>query len=146
MIVITSRDHVAILLLYRCLRHFHTEHELRTIFHHLNFFKSDRKLSDCTFWKFSYKRKFFFLTHLLYAKSTLNSDRELYREKWCDQMRIWSFNFHWNLIHYWVFTDHCREARWLMSRNDSDNFHELVSRDCSDSFHRLVSRDDLFDS
>jgi hypothetical protein len=49
------------------------------------------KLSDCTFWKFSYKRKFFFLTHFLYAKSTLNSDRRLYKEKWCDLMRTWSF-------------------------------------------------------
>ncbi len=42
MIVITLRD-FAILFLYRCLRHFHTEHELRTIFHHFNSFKSDRK-------------------------------------------------------------------------------------------------------
>jgi hypothetical protein len=39
--LVTSRD-PAILLLYRCLRHFHTEHELRAIFHHLNFLKSDR--------------------------------------------------------------------------------------------------------
>jgi hypothetical protein len=59
-ILITSRD-FAILLLYRCLRHSHTEHELRTIFHYLNFLKSDRNVSDCTFWKFSYKRKISFL-------------------------------------------------------------------------------------
>jgi hypothetical protein len=59
-ILITSRD-FAILLLYRCLRHSHTEHELRAIFHHLNFFKSDRNVSDCTFWKISYKRKISFL-------------------------------------------------------------------------------------
>jgi hypothetical protein len=59
-ILITSRD-FAILLLYRCLRHSHTKHELRTIFHHLNSFKSDRNVSDCTFWKFSYKRKISFL-------------------------------------------------------------------------------------
>ncbi len=30
-------------------------------FHHLNSLKSDRKTSDCTFWKISYKRKFSFL-------------------------------------------------------------------------------------
>jgi hypothetical protein len=59
-IVITSRD-FAILLLYRCLRHFYTEHELRTIFHHFNFLKSDRNVLDCTFWKFSYKRRISFL-------------------------------------------------------------------------------------
>jgi hypothetical protein len=59
-ILITSRD-FAILLLYHCLRHSYTEHELRTIFHHFNFFKSDRNVSDCIFWKFSYKRKFSFL-------------------------------------------------------------------------------------
>jgi hypothetical protein len=92
-ILITSRDS-AILLLYRCLRHSHTEYELRTIFHHFNSLKSDRNLSVCTFWKFSYKRKIFFLTHILYAKSTFNSDRKLYKKKWCDQMRIWSSS-HW---------------------------------------------------
>jgi hypothetical protein len=53
-----------------------------------------RSNSDCIFWKFFYKRKFFFLIHLLYAKSTLNSDRRLYKKKWRDLMRIWSFNFH----------------------------------------------------
>jgi hypothetical protein len=58
------------------------------------------EISDCTFWKIFYKRKFFFLTHLLYAKSTFNSDRKLYRERWCDQMRTWSSNFHWSLIHF----------------------------------------------
>jgi hypothetical protein len=74
------------------------------------------KISDCTFWKFSYKRKFFFLTHLLYAKSTFNSDRKLYKKRWCDQMRTWS-SFHWkNLIHYLTFINDCREEeereRW----------------------------------
>jgi hypothetical protein len=49
------------------------------------------KLSNCIFWKFSYKRKFFFLTHLLYAKSTFNSDRRLYKKRWCDLMQTWSF-------------------------------------------------------
>jgi hypothetical protein len=49
------------------------------------------------FLKFFYKRKFFFLTHLLYAKSTFNNDRKLYKKKWCDLMRIWLFSSHWNL-------------------------------------------------
>ncbi len=60
MIIITSRD-FAIMFLYRCLRHSHTEHELRTIFHHLNSFKNDQNVSDCTFWEIFYKRKFSFL-------------------------------------------------------------------------------------
>ncbi len=59
MIVITSRD-FAILLLYRFLRHSHTEHELRTIFSSFQFLQKRSKLSDCSFWEFSYKRKFFF--------------------------------------------------------------------------------------
>jgi hypothetical protein len=94
-IVITSRDAVAIMLLYRCLRHFHTEHELRTIFSSFQFSQKRSKLSDCTFWNFFYKRRFFFLIHLLYAKSTFNNDRKLYKKRWCDLMRTWSFNFHW---------------------------------------------------
>ncbi len=58
-ILITSRD-FAILLLYRCLRHSHIEHELRTIFHHLKFLRNDRNVSDCPFWKNFYKRKISF--------------------------------------------------------------------------------------
>jgi hypothetical protein len=50
------------------------------------------KLSGCTFWKFSYKRKFFFLAHLLHAKSAFNSSRRLYKKRWCDLMRTWSFS------------------------------------------------------
>ncbi len=96
-IVITSRD-FAILLLYRCLRHFHTEHELRTIFHHFNSFKKRSKISDCTFLKIFLQTKIFFFTHFLYAKSTFNNDRKLYKKRWCDLMRIWLFNFHWNRI------------------------------------------------
>jgi hypothetical protein len=96
-IVITSRDSDAILLLYRCLRHSYTEHELRTIFSSSQLSQKRSKLSNCTFWKFVYKRKFFFFIHLLFAKSTFNNDRRLYKEKWCDLMRIWLFNFHWNL-------------------------------------------------
>ncbi len=54
------------------------------------------------FLKISYKRKFFFLTHFLYLKSTFNSDRKLYKKKWCDQMRTWS-NSHWkNWFTIWL--------------------------------------------
>ncbi len=142
MIVIISRDHIATLLLYRCLRYSHTEHELRTIFSSSQLSQKRSKLLDCTFWKFFYKRNFFFLIHLLYAKTTFNSDRRLYKKRWCDLTRTWSFNFHWNSIHYWVFTDHCRETHWLLSQNDARSFHELVSRNDSNSFHKLMSRDD----
>jgi hypothetical protein len=96
------------------------------------------------FLKIFLQTKIFFLTHFLYAKSTLNSDRELYKEKWCDQMRTWSFSFHWNLIHYWAFIDHCREARWSLSQNDSNSFHRLVSRDtlieiCREALYSISS-------
>ncbi len=91
MTVITSRDFVAILLLYRCLRHSHTEHELRTIFSSSQLSQKRSKLQIALFENFFTNEKFFFLTHLLYAKSTLNSDRRLYKKRWCDLMRTWSF-------------------------------------------------------
>ncbi len=91
-ILITSRDS-AILLLYRCLRYFYTELELRAIFHHLNSLKTIEDLR-LHFLKIFLQTKIFFLIHLLYAKSTFNSDRKLYKKRWCDQMRTW-FNFHW---------------------------------------------------
>jgi hypothetical protein len=54
------------------------------------------------FLKIFLQTKIFFLTHLLYAKSTLNSDRELYKKTWCDQMRIW-FSFHWKTdLLFWL--------------------------------------------
>jgi hypothetical protein len=59
-ILITSRD-FAILLLYRCLRHSHTEHELRTIFHHLNFLKSDQNFQIALFENFLTNETFSFL-------------------------------------------------------------------------------------
>ncbi len=49
---------------------------------------------DCTFWNLSYRQRNFFLTRSVCAKSTLNSDRELYKKRWCDQMRTW-FSSHW---------------------------------------------------
>ncbi len=119
---------------------FTQNNELRKIFHHLNFLKSDRTqialfenfltnenfsfllisctrnwhstvienyikrddviwcelnrfyLSlksnlDCTFWNLSYRRRNFFLIRSVYAKSTLNDDRKLYKKRWCDQIR-----------------------------------------------------------
>jgi hypothetical protein len=60
-ILITSRD-FAILLLYRCLRHSHTEHELRTIFfHHLNSLKNDRNSQIAVFENFFINGSFSFL-------------------------------------------------------------------------------------
>jgi hypothetical protein len=69
------------------------------------------KTSDCTFWKFSYKRKIFFLIHLLYAKSTFNSDRKLYKKKWCNQMRTWS-NSHWKTDSLFDFYRWLSRRRW----------------------------------
>jgi hypothetical protein len=83
-------------------------------------FQKRSKISDCTFWKFSYKWKIFFFTHLLYAKSTFNSDRELYKKKWCDQMRTW-FNSHWkNRFIIWL-------SQIIVAKKQID-FHKLLSR------------------
>jgi hypothetical protein len=98
------------------------------------FFQKRSKRLKLHFLKIFLQTKNFFLTHLLYAKSTFNSDRKLYKKRWCDQMRTWSFSSHWNLIHYWALTDHCREARWLLSRDCSHSLsihwwkHEARSR------------------
>jgi hypothetical protein len=119
-IVISSRDFVAILLLYRCLRQFHTEHELRTIFSSSQFSQKRSKLSDCAFWKFFYKRKILFLIHLLYAKSTFSDDRELYKKKWCDQMRTW-FSSHWK-------TDSLFNSHESLSRKKTKKRTKSVNR------------------
>ncbi len=117
MTLITSRD-FEILLLYRCLRHFHTEHELRTIFHHFNFSQKRSKRLRLHFLNIFSQTKIFFLTHLLYAKSTFNTDRKLYKKKWCDQMRTW-FNFHWKTDSLFDF------HRWL-SRKALIKLSEIV--------------------
>jgi hypothetical protein len=135
-ILITSRD-FAILLLYRCLRNSHTEHELRTIFSSSQLSQKRSKLSNCSFWKFSYKRKFFFLTHLLYAKFTLNNDRRLYRKRWCDQMRTWLFSSHWNRI--WI-------ALFEICRTDEEIsfWHVLCMRNRhSTVIENYIRRDDV---
>jgi hypothetical protein len=74
--------------------------------------------------------KIFFLTHLLYAKSTFNNDWELYKKKRCDQMRIW-FSSHWKTDSLFDFTDDCREDadRLLLLRKTLIDFHRLLSRD-----------------
>ncbi len=64
--------------------------------------------------------KIFFLIHLLYAKSTFNSDRKLCKKKWCDQMRTWSSS-HWKnrfIIQFSQIT----VAKKLI------DFHKLLSR------------------
>jgi hypothetical protein len=107
MIVITSRD-FAILFLYRCLQHFHTKHELRTIFHHLNFFKNDRNFLDCIFWKFFFKRNFFFL----FIFCTRNRHLTMI-ENYIKRNDVIKCELDWvfieKLIHYLMFTNHCCE-------------------------------------
>jgi hypothetical protein len=141
-ILITSRD-FAILLLYRCLRHSHTEHELRTIFHHFNFFKSDRNVSDCTFWKFFYKWKFSFLLmsctrnqHSTVIESYIERDDVIRCE--LDSAfteRIDSlFDFHRSLSRrlWWAFTNHYRE--------DSDRLSQITVAKALINSHRFLSR------
>jgi hypothetical protein len=112
-ILITSRD-FAILSLCRCLRHSHTEHELRAIFHHLNSLKSDWNVSDCIFWKFSYKRKFSFL--LIFCTRNRHSTVIESYIKRNDVIRYeLDLTFIEKLIHYLRFTNDCREKRWLNS-------------------------------
>ncbi len=125
MIAVTSRD-LAILLLYRCLRHSHTEYELRTIFSSSQLSQKRSKNLRLHFLKNFLQTKIFFLTHLLYAKSTLNSDRKLYKNRWCDQMRTWS-SFHWKnwfiiWLHRWLSIVVAKEKALI-------NSHKLLSRD-----------------
>jgi hypothetical protein len=102
-------------------------------FSSFQFFQKRSKISNCIFWKFSYKRKIFFLTHFLYAKSTFNNDRRLYKKKCRDLMRIWLFKSHWRLIHK------------LLSKNASICFHKLLSQSALINFHKLLSWMTLFD-
>ncbi len=96
-------------------------------------FQKRSKISNCTFLKIFLQSKIFFLNHLLYAKTTFNSDRKFYKKKCRDLMRILLFNFHWKLIHK------------LLSRNASICFHKLLSRASLISFHKLLSWMTLFD-
>jgi hypothetical protein len=69
--------------------------------------------------------KIFFLTHLLYAKSAFNSDRKLYKKKWCNQMRTW-FSFHWKnwfiiWLHRWLSIVAAKERTLI-------DFHRLLSK------------------
>jgi hypothetical protein len=110
-------------------------------------FQKRSKISDCTFLKNFLQTKIFFLTHLLYTKSTFNSDRELYKKKWCDQMRIW-FNFHWKTDSLFDFTDDCREDanKLLLSRRkkkDVNKFSQIVDTKNLIDSHKLLSRNVL---
>jgi hypothetical protein len=71
-------------------------------------FQKRSKLSDCTFWSFSYKRKFSFLLifctrnrHSTVIEDYIRRDDVI----WCELNR---FNFHWNrdLIRTWSFNSH----------------------------------------
>jgi hypothetical protein len=129
MIVITSRD-FAILLLYRCLRHSHTEHELRTIFHHFNFFKSDRNSQIALFENFFTNENFSFLfisctrnRHLTVIESYIERDdvikceldRLILIEIWfiieLSQITIAKRASHCHEMIQIAFTDLCREIR-----------------------------------
>jgi hypothetical protein len=81
------------------------------------------KISDCTFWKNFLQTKIFFLTHLLYAKSTLNSDRSYIRRD--DVIKCeFDLTFIKKVDSLFNFTDDCR----LLSRRTLINFHRLLSR------------------
>jgi hypothetical protein len=138
-IVITSRDSDAILLLYRCLRHSHTEHELRTIFHHLNFFKSDRKISDCTFWKILYKRKFSFLLISCTRNRHSTVIENYIRRNDVIKCEL-DLAFIEKLIQYLISqmtVDFCREKE----KKNVDKFSQIVATRRLIDFHRLLSRD-----
>jgi hypothetical protein len=69
------------------------------------------------FLKFFLHTKNFFLIHLLHVKSTLNSDRKLYKKKWCDRCELDRLTFieHWFIIELSQIIiakriDHCRET------------------------------------
>ncbi len=97
-ILVTSRDSVEILLLYYCLRHSHTERELRTIFSSSQLSQKRSKISNCIFWNFSYKRKISFL-FILCTRKRHSSVIENYIRRddviWCE---FDCFNFHWNRL------------------------------------------------
>ncbi len=83
------------------------------------------------FLKIFLQKKIFFFTQFLYAKSTFNSDRRLYKKRCCDLMRTWLFNSHWRLIHRLLFenaryalTDCCYEWRYSIS-NATRNWTNL---------------------
>ncbi len=63
------------------------------------------------FLKIFLQTKIFFLTHLLYANLTLNSDQELYKKRWCDHMRT-SFNFHRKTDSLFDFHKWLSRRRW----------------------------------
>jgi hypothetical protein len=88
-------------------------------FHHLNSLKSDRKISDCTFWKFSYKRKFSFLLisctrnrHSTVIESYIRRDDVIRCE--LDLALIEK------LINYLILTDDCRE------RENVDKLSQII--------------------
>jgi hypothetical protein len=120
-ILITSRDSVAILLLYRCLRHFHTEHELRAIFHHFNFLKSDRKSQIALFENFLTNKNFSFL-----LISCTRNRHSTVIESYIRRDDVIRYELDLVLINNWFII-----KRWSrsLSRNDLINFHKSLSRD-----------------
>jgi hypothetical protein len=77
------------------------------------------KISDCTFWKFSYKRKFFFLLisctrnwHSTMIENYIKRDDVIK----CELDLV----FTEKSIHYLALTDYCRE--------DADKFSQIIER------------------
>ncbi len=85
------------------LRHSHTEHDLRTIFHSQLSQKSIKNLR----WRFLLlliKKQIFILTRFLHAKTIFNSDRRLYKKRWCDC---------WNKFSQLIDSWRSRDSIWL---------------------------------
>jgi hypothetical protein len=68
------------------------------------------------FLKFLLQTNNFFLTHFLYAKSTFNRDRKLYKKRWCDSCEFDCLTFieNWFIIEFSQIivakrVNHCRE-------------------------------------
>ncbi len=80
---------------------------------HLIFIEIESRLH---FLKLVVQTKNFFLTCSVYAKSTFNNDRKLYKKKWCDQIRTW-FNSHWKIDS--LFSFHRLLSRKILCWNDN---------------------------
>jgi hypothetical protein len=57
-----------------------------------------------TFFAFSCKKQIFILIRFLHAKTTLKSDRRLYKKKWCDR---------WNKLSQLVDSSRSRDSIWF---------------------------------
>ncbi len=92
-----------------------TQNMLRTIFHHFKFLKSDRNVSDCIFWKYSYKRKCSFI-FIFCTRNRHSTIIESYIRK-NDVIKCeLDLTLIEKSIHYLALTNHCREDADKLSR------------------------------